>query len=134
MKTAELLFENSMDQYREILEKIRSIKIALRSEKPEKIKALSRAINEAHKQARETEEELDQFLKQVPGLSQTLRFDDRLRLIKSILELTEACTPKIKAVMTINRNELKKITAGRVVMQKYHNVPNCQGRLINSSG
>jgi hypothetical protein len=134
LTTTEVLLEKSIDQYRELLEKTRSVKYAIKGSDPEKIKTLASAIDELQKKAEKIEQKLVPFFKQEPELTQSPKFLDRLTLIKLIIQLTESYSPNIKAIMTINRNEMKKISSGRAIMDKYHNTPKNKGGVINSTG
>lgn len=74
------------------------------------------------------------MFQQARELIQSQQFIDRLFLIGRILKLMDSAPPRIKTIMTINRNELKKIAGGRTVMKKYYSTPNNKGGFINSSG
>ncbi|MBU1137594.1 MAG: hypothetical protein KKD01_09740 [Proteobacteria bacterium] len=134
MTAAELLLEKSLDHYRDLLEKTLDATGAVKSSNPEKIKAISAAIDQAQDRAKKIERELDPFFREAPELMQSPQFIDRLALIERILLLTESCTPRFKAAMTINRDEMKRIVGGRSLMGKYHSAPDKKGGLINSSG
>lgn len=134
MTAAEVLLEKSLAQYRELLEKTVEATDAVKSSDPEKIKAISAAIDQAQDRVKRIEEELDPFFRKTPELKQSPQFIDRLALIERILLATESCTPKLKAVMTINRDEMKKIAGGRSLMGKYRSASEKKGGLINSSG
>lgn len=134
MTPAETLLEKSLDQYREILAKTQDATNAIKSSAPEKMTALAAAIDQAQDRAAKIEQELDPFFRQAPELRQSPQFLDRLALIERILQLTESCTPRLKAIMTINRNEMKKIAGGRSLMGKYHITPGNKGGLINRKG
>jgi hypothetical protein len=136
MKRADAILEESIGQYKDILEKMYHIQTAVKSSNPEDIKGLSVAIDTAQEKTQKIEQELDLLLQQTPELRNSPIFHERLALVGQILDMTEKCTPKIKVMMAIKRDELKKIAGGMAVMNTYSSTSNCQpkGRLINRSG
>ncbi|MBU1057303.1 MAG: hypothetical protein KJ804_03160 [Proteobacteria bacterium] len=133
MTRAELLLKKSLGHYQEILEKMGAIQYAMASSDPETIRTISAAIDEAQDKAKQIEQELAPFFEQAPELLQSPQFLDRLSLIRAILKLTDSQTPRIEAIMAINRNEMRKIVRGRAVVGTYYPSAGNKGGLINSS-
>ena len=69
------------------------------------------------------EEKLEPFYTQISGLRRSPQFLCRTIIIKRILELTDTYTHKINSLIAINRDEMKNITGGRAVLNKYHHTP-----------
>ena len=136
MKKVEVLLEESIGQYKEILKKMYRIQTVMRESDPDNIERLSVAIDTAQEKIQKIEQELEPFLQQTPELRNSPIFQERLVLMGQLIDLTEKCTPKIKAMMAIKRDELKKIAGGVAVMNTYSSTSNCQpkGKLINRSG
>ncbi len=134
MIKAEVLLDESLDQYMVILEKTAAIKDVIESSNPEEIQTLSVAIDEAQENAIKIEEKLEPFYTQISGLRRSPQFLCRTIIIKRILELTDTYTHKINSLIAINRDEMKNITGGRAVINKYHHTPEKKGEIINSSG
>lgn len=133
MNKVDLLLEKLLCQYRELLSRTDSITYALQSTDPETVLTLVAAIDEAQTRIIELENELAPVVQQFPELRQLPQFHERLSLLKQILDLTNSSTPKIKAIMAINRNELKKIVDGRMVLNNYCPIPENKGGLVNRS-
>lgn len=136
MKGAEELLGESLDQYKAILERMYAVQKATKDVDPAQMKVLSQAIDSAQEELRKIEQELALHLQQRPELQETPLFHKRLAVMEEILELTKQFTPKIKSLMAINRNELKKVAGGITVMTTYNGATHYRrkGGLINRLG
>lgn len=133
MNETELLLEKLLCQYRELLSRTDSVTYALQSSDPETVLTVATAIDETRSRIIELENQLAPVVQQLPQLRQLPQFQERLSLLKQILDLTNSSTPKLKAIMAINRNELKKIVEGRTLINNYYPIPENKGGLINRS-
>ncbi len=133
MNPPEELLKESIRLYQEMLGKTRAVKDSASSADPQRLTHLSEELTKLQEQLAQTDQELISCFKHDPKLPHTPLNQERIALIQELVELTDSLLPSLKGVMAIQREELKKIAAGRKVMSGYRSNLDKRGGLVNTS-
>ena len=130
MNTAEQLLEASVQQLQELLAQIQEVKRAIMKVDTDKMLELSAEMNKTQNKIKTVEVELAPYIEQFPELNTSILNQDRMTLVEQILQAREALLPKCKGILAINRDDLRKIAKGRVLMSGYHSNLQKKGGII----
>lgn len=131
-ETPDALVQQSLKQYGQILELLRSLSQYLEAHNTENIQQFNRTFSILHCEAQSIDQKLMERLQETsipPSINTYL--SRRKELQENILQLLKETLPKANGVKTLLASEMVSIKNGRRAMSGYNNSIVTHGRIVN---
>lgn len=132
MEIAESLLKSVIHHYQMLLDQTREIRKLTLSENASRITKISDDILSTYKSIKLLEDELVLYYQDDPTLYGSNLEQQRSALGEQSFRMTKTMIDKINDLVVINRMELKKISVGMDLLNKYHSGIIPGGKYINT--
>ncbi len=117
-------FQQSIDQYRQILEHAQQLDQLLSKGDPEQLRSYTARLHAMQEEAGLNDRELMADIARNSERCQNHPlFRERMQLLKQIVEMNNLLLPRVRGMMSVTAAELTQLKEGRVALSGYHKKP-----------